>query len=103
MTHLCIVHNKHFPFDELKGALQRISDWALRWKMKFNPDRNKQAHAVHFSSKTSKHSSLFITLNNSKVRTSSLQKHLRFILGERSKFNEHLESKINRCIKIIDF
>ena len=36
--------------------------------MKFNPDPNKQAQ-VHFLKRTNKDSSLFITLNNSKVET----------------------------------
>ena len=37
--------------------------------MKFNPDPNKQAQEVHFLKRTNKDSSLFITLNNSKVET----------------------------------
>ena len=63
--------------------------------MKFNPDPNKQAQEVHFLKRTNKDSSLFITLNNSKVETVLLQKHLELILDERLNFNEHSESKIN--------
>ena len=37
--------------------------------MKFNPDPNKHAEEVHFSNRTNKDSSLFITFNNSKVET----------------------------------
>ena len=71
--------------------------------MKFNPDPNKQAQEVHFSNRTNKDSSLSITFNNSKVEAISLQKHLGLILDERLNFNEHLESKINKCYKIIGF
>ena len=44
---------------------KKISDWADQWKMKFNPDPNKQAQEVHFSNRTNKDSSLFITFNKS--------------------------------------
>ena len=65
--------------------------------MKFNPNPNKQAQEVQFSNRTNKDSSLLVTFNNSKVETISLQKHLGIILDERLNFNEHLESKINKC------
>ena len=50
--------------------------------MKFNPDPNKQAQEVHFSNITNKDSTLSITFNNTKVETSSLQKHVGLILDE---------------------
>ena len=82
---------------------KKISDWADQWKMKFNPDPNRQAQEVHFSNRTNKDSSLFITFNNSKVETISSLKHLERILDERLNFNKHLENKINKCFKIIGF
>ena len=71
--------------------------------MKFNPDPNKQAQEVHFSNRINKDSSLSITFNNSKVETISSQKHLGLILDERLNLNKHLESKINKCYRIIGF
>ena len=71
--------------------------------MKFNPDPNKQAQEAHFSNRTNKDSSFSITFNNSKVEAISSQKHLGLIFGERLNFNKHLESKINKCYKIIGF
>ena len=44
--------------------------------------------------------SLFITFNNSKVETISLQKHLELILDEHLSFNKRLESKIKKWYKI---
>ena len=55
------------------------------------------------TNRTNEDSSLFITFNNSKVETISSQKHLGIFLDERLNFNEHLEGKINKCYKIIDF
>ena len=71
--------------------------------MKVNPDPNKRAQLVYFSNRTNKDSSLSITFNNSKVGTISSKKHLGFILDERLNFNEHLESKIDKCYKMIGF
>ena len=78
----------------------KISDWTLRWKMKFNPDPNKNSH---FSNRTNKDSSLFVTFNSSKDEIISSQKHVGLIVDKRVNFNEHLESKINKCYKIIGF
>ena len=35
------VDDKYVSCDELNSDLKKISDWALQWKMKFNPDPNK--------------------------------------------------------------
>ena len=65
------VHDKHVSRDELNSDLKKIIDLAFQWKIKFNPDPNKQAQEAHFSNKTNKYSSLSITFNNSKVETIS--------------------------------
>ena len=71
--------------------------------MKFNPYPNKQTQKVHFSNRTKKDGTLSITFNNTKVGNISSQKHLWLILVERLNFNEHFESKINKCYRIIGF
>ena len=96
-------NDKYVLRDELNSDLKKIGDWAVQWETKFNPDPHKQAQEVHFSNRTNKDSSLSITFNNSKVETISSQKHLGLILNERLNFNEHLESKINKCYKIVGF
>ena len=45
----------------------------------------------------------FIAFNNSQAETISSQKHVGLTLDERLKFNEHLESKINKCFTVIGF
>ena len=94
------VHDKYVSH-ELNSELKKINNWALQWKKKFNPDPNKQAQEVHFSNRTNRDSSLSITFKNSKVETISSEKHLRLIPDERLNFNKHLESKTNKCYKII--
>ena len=45
----------------------------------------------------------FIAFNNSQAETISSQKHVGLTLDERLNFNEHLESKINKCFTVIGF
>ena len=46
-----IVYDEAIAADQLNRDLSIISDWADQWKMQFNPDKNKQAVQVIFSSK----------------------------------------------------
>ena len=45
----------------------------------------------------------FIAFNNSQAETISSQKHVGLTLDGRLNFNEHLESKINKCFTVIGF
>ena len=35
-----VVHESNISANELKNDLQKISEWAYKWKMLFNPDLN---------------------------------------------------------------
>ena len=37
--------------NELNNDLKKISDWAFKWKMSFEPDPSKQTQEVIFSRK----------------------------------------------------
>ena len=69
--------------------------------MQFNPDPNKQALEVHFLKKSNNENSLSETFNNAKVVICSTHKHLGLLLDKRSNFNEHIQSKMNKCYKMI--
>ena len=71
--------------------------------MQFNPDQNKQAQKLYFSKKAGNQKSLDLTFNNSNVASSSSGKHLSMLLDSRLNFNEHVQSKTNKCYKIIGF
>ena len=93
-------------FDKCKSQSilkQVISNWAFQWKMQFNPDPNKQAQEVYFSKKSNNENSLHVTFNNAKVVNCSTHKHLGLLLDKRLNFNEHIQSKINKCYKMIGF
>ena len=46
-----VVKDPHTSAEILNHDLTRISEWAYRWKMSFNPDLSKRAQEVLFSNK----------------------------------------------------
>ena len=49
-----VVRNINLAASHLNNDLMKISNWAIQWKMRFNPDPNKQAQEVIFSRKSNK-------------------------------------------------
>ena len=95
----CTPHNEKtvytlgIPIDaspkELTDNLAKIQNWALQWKMSFNPDISKKAQEVIFSWKLKKTRLPPLMFNSNKVNQISSQKHLGIVLDETS-FEEHL-------------
>ena len=84
-----VIHNINSTANDLNSDLMKISNWAFQWKMRFNPDPNKQAQEVIFSRKINKidHPPLYFNQNLVK---SSTHKHLGMVLDTRLDFNLHL-------------
>ena len=95
------VFDKYKSQSELNNDLQVISNWAFQWKIQMHPDPNKQAQEVYFSKKSNNENSLPVTFNNAKVVTCSTHKHLGLLLDKRLSFNEHIQSRMNKCYKMI--
>ena len=70
--------------------------------MQFNPHRNKPAQELYFSKKAGNQKSLDLTFNKSNVASSPSVKHLGMLLDSRLNFNKHVQSKTNKCYKIMD-
>ena len=66
-----------------------------------NPDANKQAIEVCFSNKCHKENYQPLQFNSTDIQIADSQKHLGLILDSKLNFNEHIESKITKCNKII--
>ena len=95
------VIDKNNPNSQLNSDLAKISKWAFQWKISFSTDPNKQAIEVRFSNKRNKENYPPLQLNSTDVQIADSQKHLGLILGSKLNFNEHIESKITNCNKII--
>ena len=86
---------------DLNSDLSKISDWAFRWKMNFNPDPNKQAQEVILCRKINKINHPPLLFNQNLFKSSSSQKHLGMVLDTKLDFNLHLtivQSKVNKTI-----
>ena len=67
------VNNIHTSAATLSQDLNRITDWALQWKMIFNPDLSKQAQGVIFSRKIKKLLPPTLLFNNIPLSNSLFQ------------------------------
>ena len=65
--------------------------------MLFNPDPVKKAIEVCFSHKRDKVVYPPLQFNNNDVQSANSQKHLRLVSDSKLDFNEHVNSKINKC------
>ena len=46
-----VVNDINISASDLNEDLEKIGNWAFKWKMNFNPDPNKQAQEIIFSRK----------------------------------------------------
>ena len=98
-----VVHNINSTTNDLKSDLIK-NNWAFQWKMRFNPDPNKQAQEVIFSRKINKIDHPPLYFNQNLVKSSSTHKHLGMVLDTRLDFNLHLknvQNKVNKTIGLL--
>ena len=95
------VHDPSSSAKLLNNDLLKISDWAFKWKMLFNPDVTEQAQEVIFSRKIKKTDHPVVYFNKAPVAKASCQKHLGMHLDERLNFNTHVKEKIVKVNKRI--
>ena len=99
-----VTHNINSTANDLNSDLMKISNWAFQWKMRFNPDPNKQAQEVIFSRKINKIDHPPLYFNQNLVKSSSTHKHLGMVLDTRLDFNLHLrniQNKVNKTIGLL--
>ena len=94
-----IVNDPNTSACELNHDLKLISQWALQWKMSFNPDPTKQAVQVLFSRKTRKIAHPEIFFNDTQVKTVNEHKHLGLTLDTKLTFASHIDDKLKKARK----
>ena len=65
-----VLHNLNTSTNNLNEDLKKTNDWAIQWKMSFNPDPTKQAQEVPSLVKLKMHSTLNLTLTIQTSKTS---------------------------------
>ena len=74
------------PTTNLNDDLNKIKNWAIQWKMNFNPDPSKQAQEVIFSRKLQKTNHNQVYFNHSSVKQVPSQKHPEMCLDTKLNF-----------------
>ena len=69
--------------------------------MLFNPDPTKQAIRVCFPHKRNNVSEQPLTFNKIKIQSAPSHKYLRLVLDFKIDFNQNIDDKINKYVKII--
>ena len=77
---------------QLNDDLEKVQDWALQWKMRFNPDISKLAQEVMFSQKLKIALHPPLMLNSNQTNSNSPQKYLGIILDVTLSFEKHLKT-----------
>ena len=96
-----VVNDPLITASDLNKDLKSIADWALQWKMSFNPDPLKPAEEIIFSCKkvSVKHPPLLF--NDSPVKRVESHKHLGLILDSKLTFTKHINEKVKIARKWI--
>ena len=84
-----VVQNINSTANDLNSDLIKISNWVFQWKIRFNPDPEKQAQEVKFSRKINKTDHPRLYLNENLIKSLSSQKHFRMILNTKLASQKH--------------
>ena len=85
----------------MNNDLNKIKNWAIQWKMNFNPDPSKQAQEVIFSRKLQKTNHNQVYFNHNFVKQVPSQKHHGVYLDTKLNFQEHLNNVLSKENKTI--
>ena len=99
-----VICNINSTANDLNSDLMTISNWGFQWKMRFNPDPNKQVQEVIFSRKINEIDHPPLHFNQNLVKSSSTHKHFGMVLDTRLDFNLHLknvQNKVNKTIGLL--
>ena len=93
------MRNPDTAANEMNHDLELINRWAYDWKMSFNPDPQKQAVELVFSTKRNKIDHPEIRFNDTPVEKVNEHKHLGLVLDSKLSFSAHVNAAINKSRK----
>ena len=96
-----VVNDINTSASDLNEDLEKIGNWAFKWKMNFNPDPNKQAQEIIFSRKKTASLHPVVYFDNKPVKSSQIHKHLGMILDSNLSYEHHIKSILNKVNKAI--
>ena len=93
------VYNSAESANLLNDNLKKVSEWAFKWKMLFNPDITKQAQEVIFSRKSTITNHPTVFFKEAPVAHISCQKHLGMHLDEKLNLTPMSRRKLQKQTK----
>ena len=93
------VYDPSMSADQLDQDLKKISNWAYKRKMIFNPDLSKEVQEIIFSRKSYKINQPITTFNTIPVARTPYQEHLGLYPDETLNFNHRINAKISKALK----
>ena len=92
-----VVNGINTSASDLNEDLEKIDNWAFKWKMTFNPDPNKQTQEIVFSRK--KTATLLPVVYF--VKLTQIHKHLGMMLDPNLRYEHHIKSILNKVHQTI--
>ena len=96
-----MVNDINTSASDLNQDLEKIGNWAFKWKMNLNTDPNKQAQKIIFSRKKIVSLHPVAYFDNKPVKSSQKHKHLGMILDSNLSYEHHIKSILNKVNKTI--
>ena len=87
--------------NDLNHDLEKNSEWAFQWELKFHPDSTKQAQGILFNRKKTVFIHPLVSFIKTLVNSSASHKHLGMILRSKLSYENHLQSVFSRVNKTI--
>ena len=98
-----VVNDINTSASDLNEDLEKIGNWAFKWKMNFISDPNKQAQEIIFSRKKTASLHPVVYFDNKPVKSSQIHKHLVMILDSNLSYEHHIKSILSKVNKRICF
>ena len=86
-----VVNDTNTSASDLNEDLEKIGNWAFKWKMNFNPDPNKQAQEIIFSRKKTASLHPVAYFDNEPVKLTQIHKHLGIMLDTDLSYERHIK------------
>ena len=97
-----VVENSNAAANDMNHDLELIMQWAHDWRMSFNPNPQKQAVKLIFSTKKTEVVHPVICFNNVPVKIVNEHKHLGIVLDSKQALSSRVANEYFDCIRKID-
>ena len=97
-----VVEDSNAAANDMNHDLELTNQWAHSWRMSFNPDPQKQAVELIFSTKKNEINHPVVLFDDTPAKTVVEHKHLRIVLDSQLSFYAHIKAAIPKTRKGID-